>query len=340
MYTNIRTEPALKCIAEYIREVAREFNHLHCDALIDALHIVFRNNLFKLGDTFWCQTSGTAMGTPPAPAWATIFYALHEQNLVPRWCIRIPFYKRFIDDVIGTWLVNSDHRLNARLWKEFSADMNGWHGLKWDCEEPSSTINFMDMTIRIENGKLITSLYEKDMNLYLYIPPHSSHPRGVFSGLVFGQVLRIRRLCTHQHEANNHIQQFYQRLLDRGHTATNLLPLFRKAEANAKAYLNRSEAEREQLRKQKWIDSHNQVFFHLQYHPEDPRSSEIQSLWRELVSQPDNETPLPDLENCMGEKVGISRLVVAYSRPLNLRNRFTVREISGRGEPVSTYLAK
>ena len=46
------------------------------------------------------------------------------------------------------------------------------------------------------------------------------------------------------------------------------------------------------------------------------------------------------MKNDTEEEVGLSKLVVAYSRPLNLKNRFTVRDIHGRGKPVSEYLAK
>lgn len=341
MYTNIRTEPALHHISEYIKSVRHEprFNHLCPEALIEALHIVFENNMFKFGDTYWHQISGTAMGTPPAPAWATIFYALHENGLIPRWIELLLFYKRFIDDVIGIWLVDADPVKDKQNWDKFCADMNDWHGLEWDCERPSKTVNFMDMTVTIVDGRLETTLYEKPQNLYLYIPPHSSHPRGVFTGLIFGQVLRIRRLCTNQIDATSHIQQFFDRLLARGHTAEQLAPLFRRAEANANDYLQRSPAEKETLRRQKWIDAQQQLYFHLQYHPEDPPSSTIQSIWQDFVANPPGETPLQDLENDFGDKVGFSKLIVAYSRPLNLKNRFTVRDIAGRGKPVSEYLS-
>ena len=280
------------------------------------------------------------MGTPPAPLWATIFYTLHEEKLFPRWLTSIPFFKRFIDDIIGVWLVHPDPAIDKRNWDAFCADLNDWHGLDWDTETPSTSVNFMDMTVTVANGKVETKLYEKPQNLYLYIPPHSSHPRGVFTGLIFGQILRIRRLCTHKHDADMSIEQFFGRLLARGHTREKLLPLFRKAEANASEYLRRSPADKELLREQKRLDSQKQLYFHLQFHPEDPSASEIQSIWREQVSHPVGDLPLADMENDTGEKVGLSQLVVAYSRPLNLRNKFTVRDIHGRGRPVSEYLVE
>ena len=176
--------------------------------------------------------------------------------------------------------------------------------------------------------------------MYLYLPPHSSHPRGVFTGLIFGQVLRIRRLCSHRRDADEKILEFFHRLLARGHTQEALGPLFDKAEANAQAYMQLSQEEREHVRQQKSLDAHNQVFLHLQYHPNDPQSRDIQRIWREQVLQPEGETLLPDMENITGDRVGINKLVVAYSRPLNLKNRFSVRDINGRGKSVSEHLAQ
>eukprot|EP00956_Cyclotella_meneghiniana_P000184 scaffold247_cov39-Cyclotella_meneghiniana.AAC.5 len=92
------------------------------------MKIVFRNNLFKFGDTYWRQKSGTAMGTPPAPPYATIFYAIHENEMLKKWSEQVPFYKRFIDDVFGIWLTHNDPSQDEILWKEFCDDMDKWHG--------------------------------------------------------------------------------------------------------------------------------------------------------------------------------------------------------------------
>ncbi|KAL7502226.1 hypothetical protein ACHAXN_000240, partial [Cyclotella atomus] len=339
MYTNIKTEPALTEMAAYLREHKSKFSY-PCEALIEALQLVFRNNYFKFGDIYNKQVSGTAMGTPPAPPWATCTYGNHESRIIPIWADRVPFYRRFIDDVIGLWHQHQDTKQNDKLWDKYVRDLNGWNGLEWVCKKPSTSINFMDLTITIKNGRLHCTIYEKEQNLYLYIPPHSSHPKGVLTGLIFGQVLRLRRLCTLSTDADVKIHQFYERLRHRGHTDESLQPLFRRAEENALNYINRSAEDRERLSKLKSIDSQNQVYFHLQFHPEDPPSRDIQRIWQEHVSHPKNETPLSLCKNLDDERVGFSKLVVAYSRPLNLKNRFSVRDIHSRGRPVSEYLAK
>eukprot|EP00957_Ditylum_brightwellii_P148309 11291459-Ditylum_brightwellii.AAC.1 len=54
----------------------------------------------------------------------------------------------------------------------------------------------MDLTITIKDGKITTKLYEKSLNLYLYIPPHSAHPPGVLNGIIFDQIHCIFTLCS------------------------------------------------------------------------------------------------------------------------------------------------
>jgi hypothetical protein len=279
------------------------------------------------------------MGTPPAPPYATVTYGQHEDKMLPRWTTMLMFYVRFIDDVLGIWLLCDDPLVNDQRWNDFTLDMNGWNGLEWVCEKPTNVVNFMDLTIRIVDGKLVTTIFEKAQNLYLYIPPHSSHPKGVLTGLIFGQVLRIRRLCSLSTDADDKISQFFERLRNRGHSVASLVPLFTRAEQNALRYINRTPEDIERLKQKKWIESRKQVYFHLQFHPENPPSSKIQDLWKKHVSHPPNDVPLSLMKNLAKERVGFSKLVVAYSRPLNLQNRFSVRDIHGRGKKVSDHLA-
>ena len=224
MYTNLQTEPNLLEVSQYIQANGQYcIKHCNVDALLEALPIVFWHNYFKFGDLYCHQTSGTAMGTPPAPPWATITFAIHEDKLLQKWGEQLPFYRRFIDDGIGIWQMNNVPTVAQTQWAEFKQDMQGWHGLNWTFTEPATKVDFMDLKISIVNNKVETTIFEKAQNLYLYIPPHSSHPKGVLTGLVFGQVLRIRRLCTHQGDANEKIMQFTSGLMARGHSKDSLL---------------------------------------------------------------------------------------------------------------------
>jgi hypothetical protein len=89
------------------------------------------------------------------------------------------------------------------------------------------------------------------------------------------------------------------------------------------------------------VDTRKQVYFHLQFHPENPPSCAIQDLWKQHVSHPSDDAPLSQMKNLAKERVGFSKLVIAYSRPLNLQNRFSVLDIHGiyRGKKVLDYLA-
>jgi hypothetical protein len=160
--------------------------------------------------------------------------------------------------------------------------------------------------------------------------------------LVLGKVLRIRCLCTDPQDPDAKIHKFLHQLLARGHSRDSLEPLFCRAEENAAAYLSRDPAERERLRFEKAKAAKNQVYFYfnIQFHPDDPPAREIQELWREYVAHLAGDIPLPACANDYGDKCGIDKLVIAYSRPLNLRNMFSVRNtIHGRGREVSSFLA-
>ena len=159
--------------------------------------------------------------------------------------------------------------------------------------------------------------------------------------MVLGQVLRFRRLCSDAVDADEKVRDLHSRLCARGHSPEALQVLFKRAEENAAEYISRTPAERDALVAAKKESSRRSVRLHLEYHPQDPSSRELQKIWRSKVSYPYGETPMRELPNSENTPIGFDRLVIAYSRPLNLRNLFNVRDISDRkGRAVSSYLAK
>ena len=141
-------------------------------------------NIFTFGDLTLKQLNGTAMGIPPAPPYATIYYGIHEEKFLKKYSHRVIYYRRFIDDVIGIWSPNPNTQTDDIEWNSFQDTMNTFPGLTWEFSERAKTVDFMDMTISITNAnKIEITLFEKKMNLHLYIPPLSPIHRGYYREL-------------------------------------------------------------------------------------------------------------------------------------------------------------
>jgi hypothetical protein len=340
MYQYIDPEKAIPVVAEYLRDPAtqQQFPDYDAEALIAALEIVLLRNTMRCGDVFVKQTSGTAMGKPCAPPWAIIFEGLHEKNiLLVAYENRLPVYLRFIDDVLGFWSPNEDRLVDEQSWNGFKSELNNWYDLDWDISDRVTQVNFMDLTIKIVGSRIETTLYEKPMALYLYIPPHSAHPPGVRTGHIFGEVLRIHRLCTHQDDVDERIRVFFRRCMRRGHNASDLLPLFTQAITNARKFMTTSTAERQDKKQQKLEEARTRVYFHVDYHPQGPLARNIQQKFDEIVLNPPGKAPFRDVGQ--GGPVPVDAMIVANHRSLNLENLLSYRKISERnGPPISSFI--
>ena len=322
MYTNIDTNKALRKINGYLRRNLHLFPHIPIAALIDALEIIMRNNVFTFGDTHWQQLSGTAMGTPPAPTYATLYFAIHELTFLAEFSNNIIFYKRYIDDIFAIWRHSTNVNDDATAWRNFQLQLNNYD-LHWDISPRQQSVSFLDLTISIgPDNRIATTLYEKALNLYLYIPPHSAHPNSVLTGLIYGNVHRITTLCSDPTNQRTLLSTFYQRLLVRGYSPQTLQPLFQKALSRPTTIQPRNP--------NPTLPSDQQIFLHLPYHPINPRTHAIQKTWHRTLYHPTYKQPLTMFTN-------IKKLTVAYSRPFNLGNLLSSR-ILKNGPPVSSSL--
>ena len=66
-------------------------------------------------------------------------------------------------------------------------------------------VDFLDLEIKIENGRLETNLFIKPTNLQLYLDYFSNHPEHCKVGLVYSQALRIVEQCSKQEDRDAHL---------------------------------------------------------------------------------------------------------------------------------------
>lgn len=237
------------------------------------------------------------MGTCCACMYATLYPAYHERKVIlPKYSNSLIFLRRFIDDIYGIWTGPAD-----ATWDNFKNDLNTFGKLKWIVSEPSTSVDFLDLTIAIdENRRLVFKTYEKPMNLYLYIPPKSAHPPGVFKSLVFGRLQQYRKQNTYTSDYVDVTRRFAKRLVKRGYSLDSVREMFEEAAAR----IDDIERRGGKSVSETTASPSDTLFFHWEYHPHGISRQFIRNAYK---------------EHCEGHD-GFDRMIVAYHRPKNIRD--------------------
>jgi hypothetical protein len=111
MYTNIDPEEGIPVLVNYISEYNNELGKKAVDtqSIEELLKLVMYNNIFQFGDSWWIQKIGTAMGTPCACIYATIFFAWFERKFIlTKYKDNLLLYKQQIDNIFAIWIDTPD----------------------------------------------------------------------------------------------------------------------------------------------------------------------------------------------------------------------------------------
>jgi len=99
---------------------------------------------------------------------------------------KLLYYRRYIDDLLGIWLPQKDEPIIT--WDNFKKQVDNWGNLKWKVEQPSNITTFLDLNISIKDNNISFFTYQKTLNLYLYLPPLSTHPPSCLIELIKGEM--------------------------------------------------------------------------------------------------------------------------------------------------------
>ncbi|KDE08473.1 hypothetical protein MVLG_01255 [Microbotryum lychnidis-dioicae p1A1 Lamole] len=188
--------------------------------LQESLLFVLNNSFIGFQNRVWHQTSGTAMGTAMAPAYANLFVGAFERELDIPNADNIVFYGRYIDDVIA---IIKGPRDNV---DKFAQSLNDIHpNLVFDFEISNTGLPFLDAFVSLNpdpsssgrKKRISTKLYQKPLNTYQYIPWSSFHPVDVKLAFVKGELIRYIRLNSSKEEYLKTMLLFYGRLRARGY---------------------------------------------------------------------------------------------------------------------------
>jgi hypothetical protein len=100
-----------------------------------------------------------------------------------------------------------------------------------DSRRTSYKTVFLDLNKQLNGSSIVTSTFQKMMNLYLYIPPLSAHPPNCFKGLIVGELQRYW-IQNNPRDFKNSLIKFITRLTERGHSLKSIIPLIKSSAAN------------------------------------------------------------------------------------------------------------
>ena len=89
---------------------------------------------------------------------------------------KMSLLSRFIDDIFAVVLFGGNDGLTNDEWNKFKEDIDGYGILRWNVEELLLMVDYLDLTIQLENGHFVTQTYQKQINLYQYLTPNLAHP--------------------------------------------------------------------------------------------------------------------------------------------------------------------
>ena len=211
---------ALRVILSENLDIIKNITTISLNCLLDLLHWVLTNNYVTYNNILYLQTSGTAMGTPVAVAYAdfTLYYLERQSNLIKL----SYYYARYIDDI---FLIYDNENINNSTITNNDDNhlIQSFNILNSNIQLTNVSIGlsgiFLDLTINIDNTihKFTTNIYQKEINKFLYLHPSSNHKKTVYKNFVIQELKRYKLFCTHEHDYQIIQNLFIQRLIQRNY---------------------------------------------------------------------------------------------------------------------------
>ncbi|KAM4704917.1 uncharacterized protein WCC33_009731 [Rhinophrynus dorsalis] len=175
-------------------------------------------NYFKFERSYYLQTSGTSMGSNIAPSFANLYMPMYEETyILPRYKDEILCYYRFIDDLFLIWKKDAESLSNC---VEFLNGLNT--PIKFTCTASTEQVNFLDITVINNNGKLSTTNYRKPTDRNTLLLRSSCHPKHILNSVPYSQMVRILRNNDNRDTGLEQMEELITRFKERGYNEQDL----------------------------------------------------------------------------------------------------------------------
>ena len=141
------------------------------------------------------------MGTKFAPPYACIYMDEVGQKFLETQSKKPLIWLRYIHDMFFIWTHGEqelERFLNLKDLNNFTPNLSFTHEASKNC------IAFLDVKVKLIDGRFETDLYMKPTNRHQYLRYLSSHTEHTKRSIVYGQTVRVNRLCSLEKDFDYH----------------------------------------------------------------------------------------------------------------------------------------
>lgn len=155
LFTNIPKELVISAVHKRWAKI-KKFTNLPKDEFIVGLTMVLDECCFQFNGKFYRQVFGSPMGSPASPVFADLVLEILEEEVIPKLRFRLPFYWRFVDDIITA--------VPADKVNEVKDAFNKYNkNIQFTVEsEKDNRISFLEVLCIRDGRSIKTDWYHKD----------------------------------------------------------------------------------------------------------------------------------------------------------------------------------
>ena len=164
LYTKIPNNEGIDACRHFLNTRDRNALSISTETLCDLISMILTINNFSFNSKHYLQTRGTAMGTSMAPSYANLFLPKFETDALTQASFQPFIWWRYMDDIFMIW-TRSIQDLNT-----FTSFLNDIHStMKFTCDYSFTPIPFLDVSVSLHSGKIVTDLYTKPTHKHQYL---------------------------------------------------------------------------------------------------------------------------------------------------------------------------
>ena len=198
LYDSLSPSLVVEALEHAMSNLRSEWNDSFRAWLIDLVKHSLKSSIGFFEDSWYKQIHGVPTGGSLCVQLAniTVYYLLNKHVYSnPELMSQVASVKRYIDDGAGQFTGT------VRQFSSWIKKVNDYIvpiGLEideYEIENTGNFVSFLDVKFTFDTqGELQTDLHVKETDARSYLHFSSSHPNHIFSGIVYSQCLRLRRI--------------------------------------------------------------------------------------------------------------------------------------------------